>query len=151
MATLRHPDPKDPESNILTHGTIAYVVTFDDGTHVSYRDSPGVPTDAEKALVKSIDDQGKVIDVGIVGYNGAGPPFVIEKVGVPLAKTYHPAILLPAHHDRGGDSLFAIATEPYFERLRTELPDTKTASPLTRAPVCVDTQTHDLFVNNNAR
>lgn len=151
MGTLKPADPKDPDSDIMTRGTIAYVVTFDDGARVSYRDSPGVPTDAERALVKSISDQGKTIDVGIVGYNGAGPPFVIEKVGLPLARTYHPAVLLPAHHDRGGEQLFAIATEPYFERLRTELPETKTASPLTRAPVCVDTRTHDLFVNNNAR
>ena len=150
-STLQQPDPKDPDSDIIRKGTIAYLVTFDDGITVSFRNSPGEPTDGERALVKSVTDKGKEIDVGIIGYNGNGPALVMRTTGLPLAKTYHPAILLPAHHDRVGDSFPAIATEPWFEALRDELPNTKTAAPIARAPICIDTKTRDLFVNNSAR
>jgi hypothetical protein len=39
---------------VITEGTIAYLITFDDGFRVMYRDSAGVVTDYEKAAMARI-------------------------------------------------------------------------------------------------
>jgi len=144
-------DPKDPEQDVIHRGTMAYVVTFDDGTRVAFRDSPAEPTDAERQLVQTVTDHGKHIDVAIVGYQGNGVHISMAQAGLPLAKLYHPRVLLPAHHDRIADIYPDIATEPLLEALRAQLPDMKTAAPIYRSPVCVDIQSGAVFNNTNAR
>jgi L-ascorbate metabolism protein UlaG (beta-lactamase superfamily) len=149
-AALPQASSTDPEMDIVTRGTISYVVTFDDGASVAFRDSPGDVSDAERTLVKSIESSRR-IDVAIIGYQGNSAPLVIRTTALALAKTYRPKVLLPAHHDRISTSFLDIATEPLFEVLRRELPDVKTVSPLYRSPVCVSTTTGDVWANNNAR
>jgi len=144
-------NPKDPEQDIIHRGTMAYLVTFDDGTRVAFRDSPAEPTDAERQLVRGVTDHDKRIDVAIVGYQGNGVRIAMAHSGLPLAKLYHPRVLLPAHQDRIADVYPDIATEPLLEVLRTQLPDMKTAAPIYQSPVCVDIQSGAVFNNTNAR
>ena len=39
---------------MITEGTIAYLITFDDGFRVMYRDSAGVVTEYEKAAMQRV-------------------------------------------------------------------------------------------------
>ncbi len=145
-------DPLAPEDDIIHRGTIAYVVTFDRGITIAFRDSPAAPTDDEHRLVEQLTNvTHKPITVAILGYQGDGVRLTIEKVGIPLAKAYRPMLLIPAHQDHIGDLYPDIATEPFIEALRSTDPSIKVAAPIYRSPVCVNTLTGAVFNNVNAR
>jgi len=144
------PNPADP-NDIVSHGTLSYVVTFDDGFTVAFRDSPGNVTQGERDLVAQTRAAGHHIDVGIIGYNGAGADLTIRTTGMALAEAYRPDILLLAHHDRVGALLPDIPVLPFFEDLRDRLPQTRAYASLYRSPICVDTRTRAVYVGNDVR
>jgi L-ascorbate metabolism protein UlaG (beta-lactamase superfamily) len=144
-------DPNVPEDDIVHRGTIAYLITFDDGIRVMFRDSPAPPTQAELDLVKSVTDKGKRIDVGIVGYQGPAIRLAIKQATLPLAQAYHPRLLLPAHQDRVADSYQDMAGAPLIVAMRQALPDVSMADPVYRSPICFDDSTGLVFNNVNAR
>jgi L-ascorbate metabolism protein UlaG (beta-lactamase superfamily) len=144
-------DPNVPEEDIVHQGTIAYLITFADGTRVSFRDSPAAPTEAERELIKTVADKGKRIDVGIVGYQGPAVRLAIKEATLPLARSYHPRLLLPAHEDRAGDGYADMAVAPLVVAMRAELPDVSMAEPVYRSPICYNISSGSIFNNINAR
>jgi hypothetical protein len=144
-------DPNVPEEDIVHQGTIAYLITFSDGARVSFRDSPAAPTEAERDMIKTVTDKGKRIDVGIVGYQGPAVRLAIKEATLPLARSYHPRLLLPAHEDRAGDGYADVAVAPLVVAMREELPDVSMAEPVYRSPICFNVSTGSVFNNVNAR
>jgi hypothetical protein len=57
------------------------------------------------------------------------------------AQTYKPVVFMPAHHDAAISGLWR-PTEPIFQALKDEYPDTRTISKGYREPSCFDTETN---------
>lgn len=127
---------------ILTQGTIAYLLTFDNGFQLLYRNSAGPITDAEIAFRQQIPDT----DVAIIAYQGHAVAESQISVTVPLVQLYKPGIYLPTHHDTIAGSFIDQATEPLFMAIRDVLPDTRAVSPLYRTPVAIDMLSKRLLV-----
>jgi L-ascorbate metabolism protein UlaG (beta-lactamase superfamily) len=146
-------DPLDPEKDTMYHGTIVYVVTFDDGFRLVFSDTAGVLSGGERTLADSIHAGGGKVDVAILGYLD-GSFSVSRAIQTALARvqTWQPSIFLPSHyHD--GDLLYAwpmpeMPTAPLFEAFRDKAPETHGVEPLFRSPVCVNTKTDEFFVGN---
>jgi len=149
IASIRRPPepPADPEMDLALRGTIAYVITFDSGFRIAFRDTPGAITDGERRLLDSIHAGGGNVDVAVIAYQGLGPSWVTRNILLPAAELYRPRILLPAHHDQGS-AYYPIATAPLFLTLRDKLPDTRGYDPLYRSPVCIDTRTHEVYIDD---
>ncbi|MBI4538402.1 MAG: MBL fold metallo-hydrolase [Gemmatimonadetes bacterium] len=152
IAGIRQPraQPADPDMDILHHGTIAYVLTFDSGFRLAFRDSPGAISDGERKLMDSIHGNGGKVDLAVIAYQGLGPSYVIRNLALPLVKLYNPSIFLPAHHDQGS-AYYPIATAPLFLTFREQMPNTRGYDPLYRSPVCIDTKTVEVHVNDYPR
>ena len=73
------PAGNDPELDIINHGTIAYVIIFDNGFKLAFRDSPGAVTDGERALMQKL---GGEVNLGIIAYQGFGakPVFFCPRI-----------------------------------------------------------------------
>lgn len=131
-------DPK-----VVTEGTIAYLITLDDGFRIMYRDSGGRVTDYEKAELDKLPG----VDLALVGLsadilNGPTAQLALEHV-----RTYKPSVFMPAHHDgamRGHMPLWR-ATEPVFQVLKDAVPELVTVSRGYREPVCFNT---DINIEN---
>lgn len=136
----------DPEMDVITHGSMAYILTFDDGTTVAFRDTPGAISDSERAMFENFHAAGKKIDIGIIAYQGPGTRYTIEKVTMPFLRLYKPSVFLPAHQDenQGSGGYPDISTRPLFEVMREEMPDVRGVDPLYRAPICFNTKTREL-------
>jgi L-ascorbate metabolism protein UlaG (beta-lactamase superfamily) len=152
----KNEDPLDPDKDTLHHGTIVYVITFDDGFRLVYSDTAGVLSGGEKVLADQIHAKGGKVDVAILGYLDAGDS-ISTAIRTALARTknWEPSIFLPSHfHD--GDILYPIPmpempTAPLLEALRDQTPKTRGVSPLFRSPICVNTKTDEFFVGNDVR
>lgn len=141
-------DPFDPERDTIHHGTIVYVLTFDDGFRLVYSDTGGVLSGGERALADSIHASGGKVDLAILGYlqMGFSLPKAIKVTGA-RAKVWDPRILVPSHfHDGEKDELPDMPTAPLFEALRELAPNTRGIEPLYRSPICVNTKTDESFV-----
>jgi L-ascorbate metabolism protein UlaG (beta-lactamase superfamily) len=149
-------DPLDPERDTLHHGTIVYVITFDDGFRLVYSDTAGVLSGGERVLADSIHAKGGKVDLAILGYLDGG--FNVNtaiKTAVTKVKIWQPSIFLPSHH-HDGDLLYAwpmpeMPTAPLFEAFRDQGLATRGIEPLYRSPVCVNTKTDEFFVGNYVR
>lgn len=130
-------DPK-----IITEGTIAYLLTFDNGFRLLYRNSAGPITDAEQQAAAGMDG----VDLAIIAYQGHVVSDSQIAVTLPLVQLYRPRIYLPTHHDTIAGSFIDFATEPLFMAIRDVLPDTRTISPLYRTAVTVDMRTGQVAV-----
>ena len=135
------PAGNDPELDIVNHGTIAYVIIFDNGFKLAFRDSPGAVTDGERALMQKL---GGEVNLGIIAYQGFGAKPVLD-VTMALAKLYNPKIFLPAHQDELFGGITDFSTTPLFTAFRTELPETKGIDPMYRSPICIDTKTNEFY------
>jgi L-ascorbate metabolism protein UlaG (beta-lactamase superfamily) len=134
FAALAARGSTDP--NIITQGEIAYVITFNDGFRVAYRDSGGVMTSYETSAMQNI---GRV-DVLL----GAVAADVIAEaqamILLPMLQTYHPAIYIPGHHEEEIGGKPDRATEPLFQYAKNAFPDLITVSKEFREPSCFDTR-----------
>ena len=134
LATIRQRGISgDPR--VVTEGTIAYLITLDNGFRIYVRDSGGTVTDYEKSVMQRV---GRV-DVALVAVSAS----VIQEMTVPRAlehaRTYRPDVYIPSHHDGSFGNLWR-PTEPLFQALKDERPDIVTVSRGYREPVCFNTE-----------
>ena len=132
FAAIRSRGVQDPR--VVTEGTLAYLITLDNGFRIMYRDSGGAVTDFEKA---AMERTGRV-DVALVAVsasylNTETVPRALEHV-----RTYKPDVYIPAHHDAAYNNLWR-ATEPLFQAVKDENPNIVTASRGYREPICFNT------------
>jgi L-ascorbate metabolism protein UlaG (beta-lactamase superfamily) len=124
---------------VITEGTIAYLITFDDGFRVMYRDSAGVVTDFEKAAMQRT---GRV-DLAITAFRADFLPLYTVGQEMEYMHVYRPDVIMPAHHDAGQvagkDGLWR-STEPVFQALKDENPALVTVSRGYREPTCFNTE-----------
>ena len=132
FAVIRSRGVQDPR--VRTEGTIAYLITLDNGFRIMYRDSGGRVTDFEKA---AMERTGRV-DVALVAVSAS----YLNTVTVPQAlehiRTYKPDVYIPAHHDAAYTNLWR-ATEPLFQAVKDENPSIVTVSKGYREPTCFNT------------
>jgi hypothetical protein len=124
---------------VITEGTLAYLITLDDGFRIMYRDSAGVVTDYEKAAMAKV---GRV-DLAITALRADFLPLLTIPQALEYMHVYKPDVIMPAHHDAGQvaghDGLWR-STEPVFQALKDENPDLVTMSRGYREPVCFNTE-----------
>jgi L-ascorbate metabolism protein UlaG (beta-lactamase superfamily) len=124
---------------VITEGTIAYLITFDDGFRVMYRDSAGIVTDYEKAAMQRV---GRV-DLAITAFRADLLPKYTIPQAMEYIAIYRPDVVMPAHHDGGNvaghDGLWR-ATEPVFQALKDANPTLITVSRGYREPTCFNTE-----------
>ena len=131
----------DERERLITDGTIAYYLAFDNGFKAFYTDSAGPTTAAEKALMQKA---GRV-DLGFIPYYGGemAIPITMEYV-----RLFKPSVVLPTHHDGHRSRMLDMPTGPLNLAIRAELPAAKAIAPLLRTPVCINTVTKELYVGN---
>ena len=127
---------------IITQGTIAYLLTFDNGFRLLYRNSAGPITDAETALMQLVPNT----DLAIIAYQGHVVAESQIAITLPLVQLYKPSIYLPTHHDTIAGTFIDQATEPLFMAIRDAMPETRSISPLYRTPVAVDMLSKQVLV-----
>jgi L-ascorbate metabolism protein UlaG (beta-lactamase superfamily) len=122
------------DKRITAEGTIAYLITLDNGFRIMYRDSGGRVTEQEKAVMARV---GRV-DLGLVAVAASYLNTLTAEQAIEHARLYRPDIFMPAHHDAPKDGLWR-AIEPIAEALKNENPDIAIASRAYREPVCFNT------------
>ncbi|MGZ5853239.1 MAG: MBL fold metallo-hydrolase [Xanthobacteraceae bacterium] len=125
------------DPRIIAEGTIAYLITFDDGFRVIYRDSGGRVTDYEKAAMKDIGG----VDLALVAVSADFLNPLTAQQALEHVRLYKPDVMMPAHHDAGfsGHTPLWRATEPVFQALKDDDPKLVTVSRGYREPVCFNT------------
>jgi L-ascorbate metabolism protein UlaG (beta-lactamase superfamily) len=123
------------DRRVLTEGTIAYLITLDDGFRIMYRDSGGRVTDFEKAAMERV---GRV-DLAIVAVAASYLNTLTTEQALEHMRTYKPDVYMPAHHDGSYNNLWR-ATEPLFQALKDENPNLVTVSKGYREPTCFNTE-----------
>ena len=114
---------------------MAFLITFDDGFRIAYRDSGGAMTEYEKAAMAKV---GRVdLLIGAIAANTIGT--ANQAVLMPMVETYRPAVYMPAHHEQEPGLNVDRATEPMFQAIKDRFPDTVTVSKEFREPTCFDT------------
>ena len=121
--------------NVVTKGTIAYLITLDTGFRLIYRDSAGPITSHEQEAMVRV---GGHTDVAIVAYMGQYAASRQLAATLPLVELYNPRLMLPAHHDELVPFFLDMGIEPLFQAIRDQLPETRTVSRLYREPVCIN-------------
>lgn len=134
FAALAARGSTDP--NLTRQGEIAYVITFDTGFRLAYRDSGGFMTDYEKNAMQSI---GRVdVLLGAVAADIIAEPQAM--VLLPMIDNYKPAVYIPGHHEEEIGGKPDRATEPLFQYVKNAHPDIVTVSKEFREPTCFDTR-----------
>ena len=132
-ATIRARGTSD--KRVIAEGTIAYLITLDDGFRIMFRDSGGPVTAFEKA---AMERAGRV-DLALVAVSAAFVhPLVVEQA-LEHVRTYKPDVYMPAHHDGPYDNLWR-PIEPLTQALKDEFPKLVTVSRNYREPVCFNTE-----------
>lgn len=127
---------------VIDEGTIAYLITLDDGFRIIYRDSGGRVTDYERAAIARV---GRV-DLALVAVSGDYINPLMVKLALEQMRAYKPDVMMPAHHDApvtAGHVAQWRATEPLFEAMKDENPNIVTVSREYREPICFNTEMND--------
>jgi len=125
---------RDP--HIVDQGTIAFIITFDDGFRLAYRDSGGFMTTYETATMAKL---GRVdILLGAIAANSVAESNA--SILMPMIETYRPAVYFPAHHEEEVGRNLDRATEPMFQYIKNRYPGTITIYKEFREPTCFDTR-----------
>ena len=130
---IRQRGTNDPR--VVTEGTIAYLITLDNGFRIMFRDSGGPVTDYEKAAMARI---GRV-DVALVAVSASFLHTLTAQRALEHVRTYKPDVFIPGHHDGPSNGLWR-ATEPLFQAIKDENPNLITVSRGYREPICFDTE-----------
>jgi L-ascorbate metabolism protein UlaG (beta-lactamase superfamily) len=123
------------DRRVITEGTIAYLITLDDGFRIMYRDSGGRITEFEKAAMQRV---GRV-DLALVAVAASYLNILTAEQAVEHMRTYRPDVYMPAHHDAPNNGLWR-AIEPISHALKNDNPDIITVSKEYRTPVCFNTE-----------
>jgi L-ascorbate metabolism protein UlaG (beta-lactamase superfamily) len=132
-AAIRARGTSDPR--ITEEGTIAYLITLDDGFRIMYRDSGGRITDYEKTAMQRV---GRV-DVALAAVAADVLDSLTSRRALEFLRTYRPDVYIPAHHDADRNGMWR-PTEPIFQALKEEDPKLITISKQYREPICFDTE-----------
>jgi L-ascorbate metabolism protein UlaG (beta-lactamase superfamily) len=137
-AAIRARGVSDPR--VIGEGTIAYLITLDDGFRIMYRDSGGRVTEQEKAAMARAGG----VDLALVAIAGDYLTTLTTRQALEHMRLYRPVVYMPAHHDGGfsGARAMSRATEPVFQALKDDNPDLVTVSRSFREPVCFNTEVH---------
>jgi len=123
------------DRRVIAEGTIAYLITLDDGFRIMYRDSGGRITEWEKAAMERV---GRV-DLALVAVAASYLNTLTAERAIEHVRTYKPDVYMPAHHDAPNNGLWR-AIEPIFDAIKRENPDIVTVSKEYRTPVCFNTE-----------
>ena len=123
------------DRRVTAEGTIAYLITLDDGFRIMYRDSGGRVTEQEKAAMARV---GRV-DLALVAVAASYLNTLTVEQALEHVRLYRPDVYMPAHHDAASNGLWR-AIEPIAEALRNDNPDIVIASRAYREPVCFNTE-----------
>ena len=132
-AAIRARGTSDPR--VTTEGTIAYLITLDDGFRIMYRDSGGAITDYERAAMQRA---GRV-DIALAAVAADVLNGLTSRRALEYLRTYKPDVYIPAHHDADLNGMWR-STEPIFQALKDENPGLITISKQYREPACFDTK-----------
>jgi L-ascorbate metabolism protein UlaG (beta-lactamase superfamily) len=126
------------DPRVVTEGTLAYLITLDDGFRIMYRDSGGHVTDEERAAMAKVAG----VDLAIVGLSADILNVPTAQQALEHADVYKPDVFMPAHHDGAlqGHMPLWRATEPVFQALKDRDPGLVTVSRGYREPVCFNTE-----------
>jgi L-ascorbate metabolism protein UlaG (beta-lactamase superfamily) len=126
------------DPRVVTEGTIAYLITLDDGFRIVYRDSGGHVTDYEKAAMEKLGG----VDLALVALSADILNVPTEQQALEHVRVYKPDVFMPAHHDGAllGHMPLWRATEPVFQALKDADPGLVTVSRGYREPVCFNTE-----------
>jgi L-ascorbate metabolism protein UlaG (beta-lactamase superfamily) len=126
------------DPRVITEGTIAYLITLDDGFRIMYRDSGGKLTDYEKSVMARI---GRV-DLAIMATTADYLYPIMIQQALDDLHVFRPAVFMPAHHDAPSNGHVPLwrATEPLFQALKDDDPALVTVSREYREPVCFNTE-----------
>jgi Beta-lactamase superfamily domain len=133
---IRARGTSDPR--VIREGTIAYIITLDDGFRIADRDSGGHATDQERAAMARIGG----VDLGLVALSAEFLPDLTAHQALEHMSLYRPDVFMPAHHDApiSGHAPLWRATEPVFQALKDANPNVITISRGYREPVCFNTE-----------
>jgi L-ascorbate metabolism protein UlaG (beta-lactamase superfamily) len=123
------------DRRVIAEGTVAYLITLDDGFRIMYRDSGGDITEYEKAVMQRI---GRV-DLGLTAVGASYLNTLTAQLALDQARIYRPDVVMPAHHDASTEGLWR-AIEPISEALKNDNPGIVTVSKNYREPVCFNTE-----------
>lgn len=126
------------DPRVITEGTIAYIITLDDGFRIVFRDSGGHVTDYEKAAFAKTPG----VDLALVALSADFLNPLVAAQALEHERLYKPDVFMPAHHDAAfsGHTPLWRATEPVFEALKDADPLLVTVSREYREPVCFATE-----------
>ena len=130
--TISQRGVSDPR--LATEGSLTYLITFDTGFTVLFRDTAGDITEFERAAMTRV---GRV-DVAIVALANAYLNTLQAKSALDYVRVYRPGVFIPAHHDAPYNDLWR-TTEPVFQRLKDDMPGLVTVSRGYREPICINT------------
>jgi L-ascorbate metabolism protein UlaG (beta-lactamase superfamily) len=132
---LRARGTSDPR--VIREGTIAYLITLEDGFRIMYRDSGGHVTDQERAAMARVGG----VDLALVALSADFLPALTAEQALEHMNLYKPDVFMPAHHDAAfaGHAPLWRATEPVFQALKDANPSIVTVSRGYREPVCFNT------------
>ena len=130
---IRQRGTNDPR--VVSEGTIAYLITLENGFRIMFRDSGGTITDYEKAVMERI---GRV-DVALVAVSASFLHTLTAQRALEHMRAYKPDVYIPGHHDAPLNGLWR-ATEPLFQAIKAENPTIITVSRSYREPICFDTE-----------
>lgn len=133
MTAINARGTSDPK--VTDEGTIAYLITLDNGFTILYRDSGGVITDQEKAMM----ERQKNVDLGLIAVSAAFLTTETTQRALEHLEVYKPQIYWPGHNDGNRRSLWR-ATDPLFQAARDKYPTMTMVSRPYREPVCFDTR-----------
>src|SRR5262249_3499814 len=122
------------DKRVVDEGTIAYLITLDDGFRIIYRNSGGRITEQEKAAMQRV---GRV-DLALVAVAASYLNTLTVEQALEHVRLYRPDVYMPAHHDAPNNGLWR-AIEPIAEALENDNPDIVIASRGYRDPVCFNT------------
>jgi L-ascorbate metabolism protein UlaG (beta-lactamase superfamily) len=122
------------DRRVIAEGTIAYLITLDNGFRIMYRDSGGRVTELEKAALERV---GRV-DLALVAVGASYLNTLTVEQALEHMRTYKPDVYMPAHHDAPYTNLWR-AIEPVFQALKDEHPNIVTVSKNYREPTCFNT------------
>jgi L-ascorbate metabolism protein UlaG (beta-lactamase superfamily) len=122
-------DPK-----VLTEGTIAYLITLDNGFRIMFRDSGGRVTEQERAALARVG----AVDLALAATSAAYLTNLVVDQALEYVQVYRPRVFMPAHHDAPSTNLWR-PTEPIFQAIKDKDPSIITISRGYREPTCFDT------------
>jgi len=123
------------DRRVVAEGTIAYLITLDDGFRIMFRDSGGRITEQETAAMRRV---GRV-DLALVAVAASYLNTLTVEQALEHVRLYRPDVYMPAHHDAPNGGLWR-AIEPIAEALKADNPAIAIASRAYREPVCFDTE-----------